>query len=279
MTFSPEEQRLKAHLKTLGRETGITFNRLLKETFLQRFIVRVAVSTYRENLIFKGGLCLKQYLDLGRGTKDLDFLLRQVQVEEATLTGVFEEIASIDRQDGFEFQLTRIQLLEDNNKPYPGYRILFAATCGNIKESVQLDLGIDDVVDAQLARVLLLSVNNKPLFDENSIELQVYPLEYIFSEKLQTIIFRAEFNSRMKDFYDVYRIITSGHLNIEKTVTAIQGTFNHRRTPISQIELDSQGLQRNWERFLAKERLQAPRLGELIDDINRFLLKNNLCEK
>lgn len=276
MTFSPEEQRLKAHLKTLSQETGVAFNRLFKETFLQHFIVRVAGSPYRENLIFKGGLCLKQYLDLGRGTKDLDFLLKQVQAEEATLTRVFEDIASIDSQDGFEFRLIRIQLLEDNNKPYPGYRILFAATCGNIKDTVQLDLGVDDVVDTQLARVLLLTVNNKPLFDENSVELQVYPLEYIFSEKLQTIIFRAEFNSRMKDFYDVYQIINSGHLNIEKTVIAIQDTFNHRKTSISQIKLDSQGLQRNWERFLAKEKLQAPTLSELVDEINHFLLAKKL---
>ena len=275
---NPVEQRIKSHLKTLSRETGIPFNRLLKETFLQRFIVRIAHSVYRENLIFKGGLCLKQYLALDRGTKDLDFLLRQIQAEEATISSMFGEIAGIDMDDGFQFELSTVRLLDDSNKRYPGYRIVCAARCGTIKDAVQIDLSIDDIVDSRLARVLLLTTNNKPVFEKSSVELMVYPLEYIFSEKLQTIIFRAEFNSRMKDYYDIHKIILSEKLDIDRTRVAIFETFEYRKTAPKIIELDTKSLQKDWSRFLSKDKLSAPELTATIDDINQFLLTHNIVE-
>lgn len=35
----------------------------------------------------------------------------------------------------------------------------------------------------------------------------MYPLESVLSEKLQTVLARAENNSRSKDFYDIYAIL------------------------------------------------------------------------
>ena len=38
------------------------------------------------------------------------------------------------------------------------------------------------------------------------MKLMLYPLESVISEKLQTVLTRAENNSRSKDFYDIYTI-------------------------------------------------------------------------
>lgn len=263
----PTVQRLKNSLKSISKETGVSFNRLLKETFLQRFIVRIAYSPYKENLIFKGGLCLKQYLELDRGTKDLDFLLQKIQVDANVIENLFREIAKLNINDSFQFQLTHVQLLEDSNKQYPGYRILLVGRCGNMKEQIQIDLGIDDVVNTKTRMILLLTAH-KPIFEASEVELKVYPLEYIFSEKLQTILFRAEFNSRMKDFYDVYKILLSGYLNLEKTRNAIISTFNHRKTSIQIIQMDTTLLEKNWKRFISKEGLSEPDLTTIVSYIN-----------
>lgn len=51
------EQRVKDHLKKLSKETGLTFNQLMDTLFLERFLVRVGRSKFKDNLILKGGMC------------------------------------------------------------------------------------------------------------------------------------------------------------------------------------------------------------------------------
>lgn len=38
---------------------------------------------YKKHLIFKGGMCLAQFISLGRETKDIDFLLTHRQINES----------------------------------------------------------------------------------------------------------------------------------------------------------------------------------------------------
>ncbi len=45
-------------------------------------------------------------------------------------------------------------------------------------------------------------MNDKGALFEEGITLSAYPPEYIFSEKLEAIIYLDEANSRMKDFHD-----------------------------------------------------------------------------
>ena len=43
--------------------------------FLERILVRVSRSKYRDQLVLKGGLCLSKFVKIERATKDIDFLL------------------------------------------------------------------------------------------------------------------------------------------------------------------------------------------------------------
>ena len=73
-----KEQSIKEKLKNKSRKEAIAFNTLLETFFLERFMARISKSKFKENLIFKGGMCLAQYLSLGRETRDLDFLLHKI---------------------------------------------------------------------------------------------------------------------------------------------------------------------------------------------------------
>lgn len=46
-----------------------------KQFLLERFLARQSNSTHQNKFIFKGGLLLAQYLEIGRETTDADFLL------------------------------------------------------------------------------------------------------------------------------------------------------------------------------------------------------------
>ena len=69
------EQSVKHKLKNISKALKIPFNPLLDTLFLERFLVRIEKSAYSDKLVFKGGMCLAQFLNLGRETKDIDFLL------------------------------------------------------------------------------------------------------------------------------------------------------------------------------------------------------------
>jgi hypothetical protein len=51
--------------------------------------------------------------------------------------------------------------------------------------------------------ILKLGEWGTPIF-EDEISLFAYPAESILAEKLQTVVFRADKNSRMKDYYDIF---------------------------------------------------------------------------
>ena len=61
-------------------------------------------------------------------------------------------------------------------------------------------------------------------------DIMAYSLETVVAEKFQTMISRAETNSRMKDFYDLYTILQGGKYNAEILDEAIKATFKNRQT-------------------------------------------------
>lgn len=60
-----------------------------------------------------------------------------------------------------------------------------------------------------------------------------YPIETIIAEKYQTVIERGILNSRMKDYYDLYYLLTNKYYNNDTLKEAIQKTFSKRNTDLN----------------------------------------------
>jgi len=91
-----------------------------------------------------------------------------------------------------------------------------------------------------------------------------YSLESMVAEKLDAILSRMEFTSRMKDFYDLYYLARSNTFDARTLQEAIFQTLQRRGTPIesdTSVQLqrlaDSSLLQSRWTRF-ARDRLPEP---------------------
>jgi predicted nucleotidyltransferase component of viral defense system len=136
---------------------------------------------------------------------------------------------------------------------YPGYEVSAIARLGQTRTAIRIDLGIGDKVSAESRSIELLALNNKPLF-ESAISLQVYPLTYIFAEKLEAVVYRGGTNSRMKDFYDILLISGLTDFNLKGFGPIVRSVFDHRKTAIpTELEYDDQAvevLSRSWRRFL-----------------------------
>ncbi len=124
--------------------------------------------------------------------------------------------------------------------------------------------------------LLLLSNSKGPLF-EPFVTLKCYPIEFIFAEKLETLIYRGSENSRMKDYHDLYTLAASEKiLNRENLAKAIRLVFEHRKTPFQlPIQFDSiavEALQEYWKRYqkTALTRL-SDQIAKVIEVINQVL--------
>ena len=66
--------------------------------------------------------------------------------------------------------------------------------------------------------------------DEKSYNLWAYNIETVLAEKVETILRRSVFNTRPRDFYDIYILTTTQKFNKAVFSEALQATANHRGT-------------------------------------------------
>lgn len=263
------EQSIKERLKNISKREGIAFNILLESLFLERFLVRIAVSKYKDHFIFKGGMCLDQYLDLGRETRDLDFLLHKIDSSINKVTSIVEEIVSLENEDGIAFTNITVDTLSIEHKKYPGYRLGITGKLGQIKQKITIDFGVGDVVRPRILDVELMK-DKIPLFEER-IELTAYPPEYIFAEKLEAIIHLDNLNGRMKDYHDCIQIIRDSTIPKDEFKSAIIETFTNRGTTFNYIPNHQEMLGPRWSSFLKRNKAGPSDLNQIILEINNFL--------
>ena len=165
------EQSIKERLKNISKREGVGFNILMESFFLERFLVRIAKSQYRDHFIFKGGMCLDQYLDLGRETRDLDFLLQKIDSNREVVARMIGEIIKINHDDSIEFTDVSVDTLSIEHKKYPGYRLGVVGKLGQIKQKISIDLGVGDVVRPRLLDVELMR-DKIPIFEER-VQLRI----------------------------------------------------------------------------------------------------------
>ncbi|KTD25065.1 nucleotidyl transferase AbiEii/AbiGii toxin family protein [Legionella maceachernii] len=239
------EQALKARLKHIGKEKDKSFNEVWKLLVLERFLARLSRSEYSDKFIFKGGLLLSYYLTIGRETIDIDLLARRLNAEKSNVELIMQEICLLNLDDGFQMQFINLDDLDHQHMNYPGFQIGIAVQFGVMSDKFFVDIGVGDVVEPVLLDWPSFSYKTIPLFND-SISLEVYPVETIFAEKLETLISRGAANSRMKDYHDLLLLCRAdGLLDKARLKDNIDRTFQNRGTVFSiPVQFQSDELER-----------------------------------
>ena len=200
---------------------------LLARYFNERLLYRVSVSQYKDNFLLKGGSLLYAMNGLeARPTVDVDFMADRISRDRDLLAHVFQEILGIVcDEDGVSFDVNSIKLEPITvEKKYPGTRFYFTAHMDTIAYNMSVDIGFGDVVTPYPTTIdfpLLLP-------DIPSVNIQAYSLETVVAEKFHTMIDRDVLNSRMKDFFDCYQLLTKRDLSDDTLYDAIKATFDNR---------------------------------------------------
>ena len=112
------------------------------------------------------------------------------------------------------------------------------ARLGKTRTHLQIDLGFGDIIESIDHSIALTSTRKGPLF-ESKIQLRCYPKEFIFAEKLETVIYRGGANSRMKDFHDLHSLVSLPRcLNTAYAEKVVVNVFNHRGASLQKLPLD-----------------------------------------
>jgi predicted nucleotidyltransferase component of viral defense system len=275
-----KEQSIKERVKTIAQKQKRPFNNVWQEVVLERWLSRLANSQYRKNFIFKGAMCLLRYIDLERETRDLDFLLKDLQGSIEDVQKYLSEVSAIDLGDEFSFDNLDVQLLGHAHMQYPGYSVSVIGRIGNTKTKIFIDVGVGDSVKPTEITMQLLATDKSPLF-EKDIELWAYPVESIFAEKLETSIARGNQNSRMKDYHDLICLIRAKAVKISPLKIAIKETFKNRGTklgPVAFEKSEAANLQKYWKLYrdnLSEETQNdlSDEIGGIVAEINQFLKK------
>ena len=282
--MTPLEQSFRAKLRQISQERRVDLPTLWQNLVLERFLVRVSLSRFASKFILKGGVLLSSYEPINRRTKDLDFLVQKIQNNPETLFGVISEIIAIPLDDGFEFTDLEVAALPHPHMKYAGVRAKMRSTFGKGRFKISVDLGYGDLVEPIPCSIPLISGPKGALF-ESSVAIDCYPREFIFAEKLESIIRYGGDNSRMKDFHDLQVLIRSEHLSSERLNVIVPKVFEHRFTPldlpITILEDDMAVLQKSWRahlRGLPAENSMPEELKDIVSSINAWLFeKTSLC--
>jgi len=261
---------VRERLLNIARARGEDFQQILVRFALERLLYRLAQSPYRERFVLKGALLFRLWLDLDqRPTRDID-LLGFGDSDPQRCAALFREILAAGGDltfDGLAFDLDSVKAEHIRKEAgYPGVRVSMSACLARARIPVQCDIGFGDAVTPAPTRKTYPT-----LLDMPAPILTVYPLETVVAEKLEAIVKLAGFNSRLKDYFDLWVLIRFENIDLAVLPGAIRATFSRRQTAVPttlpvglshQFATDKQFM---WRAFLMRSGLAAPPLAEVIE--------------
>ena len=271
------KESITQKLRNKAKELDLNYNLVLSKFFFDEFLKLISISVHRENFMLKVGMLLTYSLGVqNRSTQDIDFLVKGFPIESVNFKKILEEILEDTNKKDLWFELNdTIEEIKAEEK-YAGLRFHVIGHLANIRIPFSIDIATGDPI-YPLPRLERYST----ILGDN-IELNMYPLETVLSEKLQTILTRGENNNRSKDFYDIYAILKNKLevINIKELKIAVSKTFSYRKTEVSKdeakaivshINRDSLIIER-WIRYQKKNPYaKGIEFSEIIESLNTLI--------
>jgi len=269
LTTSGKAASVHDRLLAAARKSGSDFNLVLSRYALERFLYRLSASPFRDRFILKGALLFYVWYGTpSRPTRDAD-LLGFDAIGSDAMASVFRQLCAVECDDGMEYRSDSVraeEILEVAR--YGGMRIELKGMLGTARCNVRIDIGYGDAVTpepTEIAFPTLLPENPSPI-------LKAYPKETVIAEKLEAIVRLGMANSRMKDYFDLFMLLSEADLLRISAAGAIRRTFERRNTPLprttplglSEEFASDKTKTAQWKAFLARNRLAAPPLDHVV---------------
>ncbi|MDR1175473.1 MAG: nucleotidyl transferase AbiEii/AbiGii toxin family protein [Treponema sp.] len=250
---SANTMSLKARIRNIAKSKHIAPQAVLQNYLFERFLERLSRSKYQDNFILKGGLLIAAMTGLeSRSTMDMDATVRAFPFDEEHIKTAIEDICTMHDGDAISFHFAGISMIRDDDE-YGGFRVSLSAVFEVINAPLSIDITSGDVITPKPVKRAF-----KTVFDEaGQFELWTYNTETILAEKIETILRRGEYNTRPRDFYDIYLIVKTQTFDRDAFMEALNATAIHRGTSeqikpakeILGVIANSIELKKHWEKY------------------------------
>lgn len=261
---------LKARLQKQFQKNRVPWE-VIEQDYLLSWILEgfSEIPELRKNLVFKGGTALKKiYFGDYRFSQDLDFSVREEGTSMHQLNELIEEACSKATQHlqslGENVEL-KCELYQEK-KPHPEGQQAFVI---HARLPWHRDFHTKVYAEMSFQEKILMNPHEKRIIHEYGETLEgniyVYPLEEILAEKIRALLQFAKKlhergwgRSRVRDYYDIWRILTSyaHNLNLEKFSQMVEEKCSHKGINFQGIDDIFQeklilNMEKEWESWLS----------------------------
>ena len=192
-------EQLKGQIRSFAIKRNLRPQEVLQMFLLERVLERLANSEYSEAFILKGGMLISSMLGIEeRTTMDMDTTVTGIDMDEADIKRIINEILNIDVGDGIRFEFIKTEPIREVDD-YNSFRAYFIAHYGRIANEMKIDITTGDVITP-----CAVDYSYRTILDGDEILVKAYNKETTIAEKYETIIRRNIGNTRARDFYDLY---------------------------------------------------------------------------
>nr|WP_252187758.1 nucleotidyl transferase AbiEii/AbiGii toxin family protein [Anaeromonas frigoriresistens] len=194
---------------------------------MERLLERISVSQYKDNFILKGGFLIAAMVGIDmRSTMDMDTTIKGIPVNKEAIEEILSEILSIELEDSVTFKLKNIKSIHDVSD-YDDFRVSIEAHFFTIRVNMKIDITTGDLIIPKE-----VEYSFKLMFEERDISIKAYNLNTILAEKIESILARNVANTRARDYYDVYILLTlrRNDIDMENLRNAIRKKAEERNT-------------------------------------------------
>jgi len=254
--MSSKAMSLKGRINNYAKKYKIAAQVVLQNYMFERFLLRLSKSEYQQKFVVKGGMLIAAIVGLDtRSTMDLDTTLRNLPLTEEKIRTAIQSICEIDMQDEVDFHILSIAPIRKDEQ-YGGFRVRLDAVYDTITTPLSIDVTTGDVITTSA-----VPYEFGGIFDETvRINIWGYNVETVLAEKAETILSRGVFNTRPRDYYDIYILGTTQAIDKALYRAALAATADHRgsSTQISNPEniiarlSESSDLKQLWAKYQKK---------------------------
>lgn len=265
-------------LQDLSKSEGIDMLALVRIYAQQRLLYRLSVSDCGADFCLKGGLMLAAYNggDIIRPTDDIDlngFGFGGIdEIERAIRMAIAVEVP----EDGVEFNASNLKIQKDRGEGLiPGGKVVIEGRVHTARVQIKVDVGFGNVITPMAQPIeiptLLAGLVPCPV-------ISAYPLETIVAEKLHAVAQFGLDNTRLKDYYDIWRVQRTYEFQGKLLSEAVAATFEQQNR---KLKTDFVGLsdlfgmkaERDWRAFLKKTIVREDiSLKEVVGELRDFLV-------
>ena len=139
-------RQLKDLIRNLSRDNRVEAHILMRNYMMERFLERVALSSYRDSFILKGGMLVAAMVGINsRATMDMDATVKGYPISVEAVKNIVREIVSVNIEDGVDFRIKSITEIMDDAE-YHGIRASMETIFDGVITPLKVDISTGDAI-------------------------------------------------------------------------------------------------------------------------------------